>query len=101
MPAPVGPRPVSVPTTPHAPETHDAHSPTAAHGADHGGHSPALTASHASTVGEQVLEKAHHMAEHALKHMKKDLDLIGRNGDRHGLALPMATLMRDLYTEAV
>ena len=37
----------------------------------------------------------------ALKHMKKDLDLITRNGLRYGLDLPMAGLMRGLYAEAM
>jgi 3-hydroxyisobutyrate dehydrogenase-like beta-hydroxyacid dehydrogenase len=37
----------------------------------------------------------------ALKHMRKDLDLITRNGRRYGLDLPMAGLLRELYTEAM
>ncbi len=36
-----------------------------------------------------------------LKHMRKDLDLIARNGRRYGLDLPMAGLLRELYTEAM
>jgi 3-hydroxyisobutyrate dehydrogenase-like beta-hydroxyacid dehydrogenase len=37
----------------------------------------------------------------ALKHMRKDLDLITRNGRRYGLELPMAALLQDLYTDAM
>lgn len=63
-------RPIPKPIVEHGPaKKHHTHSTDAAHG----GHSPAGTASHASTVGESLLERAHHAAEHTLKHMKKDL----------------------------
>jgi 3-hydroxyisobutyrate dehydrogenase-like beta-hydroxyacid dehydrogenase len=37
----------------------------------------------------------------ALKHMKKDLDLIARTGEGFGLRLPMAVVLQELYTEAL
>jgi 3-hydroxyisobutyrate dehydrogenase-like beta-hydroxyacid dehydrogenase len=37
----------------------------------------------------------------ALKHMKKDLDLIARTGEGLGLRMPMAVVLQELYTEAL